>query len=534
MSEHNPKPSPAELINRYCDGTLPPEELARLNERLRDDAQTRQLFYDVLVLHADLCWGDQSPVLPHGLSCGVPSLASVEKTSRVSLGRRFSRWSRYVPGGEYTVGAVVLLALAAAFWGLANKITDLLNPSRNGSTIVAQILDQRQVAWSDDEQPNAEMLDNGIASGKSLEIVKGDVTLQLNAGTQVTLFAPAQWRVDDENRVTLTRGRLMAQVPKQARGFEVITPTARIVDLGTKFDVEVSSEGISRVAVQQGTVDVAPTNDAGQLATSPSGPLTSQRLTAGQQVWIAEQKISKSPIHGVPSPSTPAVAGVDALAAAADPQDRFDVVAWYRMGEQGLAADPLAKHRELLLTKGEEKFIDAVPSSLRGFSQLAMQFGETNGARVAYTKSFAAPLDNFVLEAWARADSLETNGIVAHVGHSSFNGYGLSLHKGEWSVVYGSKATIIHGIKAEIGRWTHLALVREAGRTYLLVNGSQWGEMSREEPNPPEPVLRIGGLDYEPPLTFTGAIDEVRLVKLKRPFNPKNLLYVREPKNSLK
>ena len=50
------------------------------------------------------------------------------------------------------------------------------------------------------------------------------------------------------------RGRLSAEVPSSAKGFTVITPTGKAIDLGTKFGVDVPLQGEAEIHVFQGEV----------------------------------------------------------------------------------------------------------------------------------------------------------------------------------------------------------------------------------------------------------------------------------------
>jgi hypothetical protein len=51
-----------------------------------------------------------------------------------------------------------------------------------------------------------------------------------------------------------THGKLAAAVPRAARGYTIITPTAEVVDLGTEFGVSVDRSGASEVHVFDGEV----------------------------------------------------------------------------------------------------------------------------------------------------------------------------------------------------------------------------------------------------------------------------------------
>ncbi len=93
------------------------------------------------------------------------------------------------------------------------------------------------------------------------EIVRlfaGSVELTFDKGAVVTVDGPVEFRPLSTGQLELRRGRLLASVPQEAIGFTVSTPTSKIVDLGTEFEVAVNDAGESDVQVLKGEVEVAP------------------------------------------------------------------------------------------------------------------------------------------------------------------------------------------------------------------------------------------------------------------------------------
>lgn len=94
------------------------------------------------------------------------------------------------------------------------------------------------------------------------EIVRlfaGSVELTFDEGAVVAVDGPIEFRPLSTGQLELRRGRLLATVPQKAIGFTVSTPTSKIVDLGTEFEVAVNEAGESDVQVLKGEVEVAPT-----------------------------------------------------------------------------------------------------------------------------------------------------------------------------------------------------------------------------------------------------------------------------------
>lgn len=94
------------------------------------------------------------------------------------------------------------------------------------------------------------------------EIVRlfaGSVELTFDEGAVVAVHGPIEFRPLSTGQLELRRGRLLASVPHKAIGFTVSTPTSKIVDLGTEFEVAVNEAGESDVQVLKGEVEVAST-----------------------------------------------------------------------------------------------------------------------------------------------------------------------------------------------------------------------------------------------------------------------------------
>lgn len=105
------------------------------------------------------------------------------------------------------------------------------------------------------------LLQNGDRLGsRTIEIPRGFIHLQFDDGVEVTLQGPARYDLVGPGKTRLHAGLLTATVPPGAEGFQVSTPTADVIDLGTTFGIEIDAAGIPVVAVFDGRVEVAPAN----------------------------------------------------------------------------------------------------------------------------------------------------------------------------------------------------------------------------------------------------------------------------------
>jgi hypothetical protein len=155
---------------------------------------------------------------------------------------------------------------------------------------VASLVAQHDCRWHT-ILGQAPTLGTTFTSGTTLELESGSAGFKFADGTQVVFQGPARFEARDKSRVYLAAGRLAAHVPPRAVGFEVETPTARVVDLGTDFRLEVSPQE-TKIAVIAGKVDLFPVSAA---ADGRKRAAASRRVTAGQAVTIAA-KANKIPV----------------------------------------------------------------------------------------------------------------------------------------------------------------------------------------------------------------------------------------------
>jgi hypothetical protein len=124
---------------------------------------------------------------------------------------------------------------------------------------------------------------DGIAAGQRVELSAGRAELHFATGARVTLLGPAIFELRSKNGGFLTLGEVsVAAETAESKGFVLATPTSDFVDIGTAFSAGVSADGLSRLEVSEGIVDVV--FDRGTEA---------RRLRAGESMYVepGEKKI---------------------------------------------------------------------------------------------------------------------------------------------------------------------------------------------------------------------------------------------------
>jgi hypothetical protein len=279
-----------QLLDALCDDCISSPQMCELDELLQSNPHARRLYLEFVDLHATLQGEtplqmpisfDQStisevfrgldvlsdPAIPAiSPEAGQPQGVSLQ-ASEVNV-RRSPTVIRHLASGWATLDGVsrviaigipgllvvyFALMVFAVVWDhaeWADRVDERagLQDDLRTVAVVSGVIDAK---WSD---KSSRPMNAAIKHGEPLKIDSGTIELELNAGTKLIVKGPADWSVDGRNSVSLRSGKLLAHVPKQAIGFTVETPTARIVDLGTEFGVEVSDRGEAEVHVVQGRV----------------------------------------------------------------------------------------------------------------------------------------------------------------------------------------------------------------------------------------------------------------------------------------
>lgn len=212
-----------ELTQDYLDGSLSGAEMDRLNSLLLNDADARGSFAEALNLDSAIAatveaWQlEKEPVTP---------AASAENGKILRI--------------PWLPIAACLALVAGGVW--------LWQGREQGQG--------RQAPFATVETGlGVEQLPAGtVLHGKQYRIEAGTLQLLTARGAHIIIEAPAEFRFESAQRLHMTRGRLSAEVPPEARGFTVITPSGDAVDLGTRFGVDVSERGRAEIHVFEGEV----------------------------------------------------------------------------------------------------------------------------------------------------------------------------------------------------------------------------------------------------------------------------------------
>lgn len=154
--------------------------------------------------------------------------------------------------------------------------------------VVAELVRGEGLVWADRSQSTLP----GTALRRGFVVLEqGIAQVRFQSGAVATFRAPAVIELRGDNRMALNQGVMVANVPEEAYGFTVDTPTMRVVDLGTEFGVTAEETGDSTVQVFVGEVTAAALDTAGHLGTaislkSRTGVAVDAQTRAGRDIEV--------------------------------------------------------------------------------------------------------------------------------------------------------------------------------------------------------------------------------------------------------
>lgn len=247
-----------EKLVHLCDlvssGEASAEEIAELEDLLRENPSARQVYLDWAALHVDLA----SIV---SISRQRTLLAEkIQTESTVSPTPRSASWWA-------ALAASVLFAFVFGAWYLSAgpdsdpvdngwRARQLAMQALNGDPIIdgmAVVSRIENVSWSAEGQ--AFLKGDLLKSHDWLMIDAGTLEIEFGQGAVVVLQGPAKFSARSTSQGVLDHGKLAAVVPPWADGFRIDTPAFEVVDRGTQFVVEVSPDQVN-VGVTKGEVEI--------------------------------------------------------------------------------------------------------------------------------------------------------------------------------------------------------------------------------------------------------------------------------------
>ena len=236
-----------EAVAAVCHGSVSEEQARALNEMLRNDADARDEYVLRLELHSRLA--SEPDLFAEANEKKIAAAANILPLQ--SHQRTRTRKTNWV------LALAACVALLAIGWR-AFRVTH--RSERQGTTSKAVAMLNRVVDAQWNAAGEAPRLGAPLEPG-SLRLRSGLAQIVFYSGARVVIEGPAEFQIVSPTESSFRSGKLIAEVPPQARGFRVSTPQMSVIDLGTAFGLEVKEQR-TELHVFKGSVELQPAASA--------------------------------------------------------------------------------------------------------------------------------------------------------------------------------------------------------------------------------------------------------------------------------
>lgn len=261
--------SSVDYVHRFLDGELDDARLASFQASLASDPKAVKALVEAAVIDEILArhfgradeTAFQSAVLAHFNSADSSSRvanASSPHPARFARGRGHLRRS----WKQYFLAAVLLAAAGTTYLLVPREVA-----------MVTRLVDSRLTA------SRSTYVGARLKEGDWLRVEQGLVEVTFDRGAVIAIKGPANFQVLSGMRAASHAGKITVDVGERAIGFTVETPSASVVDWGTKFGVGVDG-GETDVIVFDGIVDLHARAGRKGVELSPT------RLTQGEALRV--------------------------------------------------------------------------------------------------------------------------------------------------------------------------------------------------------------------------------------------------------
>lgn len=221
-------------IQFLLDGTLAPDEVARLDAELRESREARARYLQYAALLSAL----------EEQACSQAAIAHVPV---IPVDRLLARQRKHTMRRSLLAAAAVILISAIGFWlKMATPHPASVARFRLGPDSVFTL---SQADGSPSPQPG-----NVLSEGSRLRMTHGSMEGMFASGVRCVIEAPCDLSVLANDRIAMAEGLAWFEVPRQAVGFRVETPQLTVVDLGTVFGVLAPGGRRHEIHVAKGAV----------------------------------------------------------------------------------------------------------------------------------------------------------------------------------------------------------------------------------------------------------------------------------------
>jgi hypothetical protein len=283
-----------DLLDLYCSELIDDHELRRLEAMLIEDERARRYFVEYFHHHTEIHFAVRARLAAESVleqlsaRSATPSRAA-QSTRRWNPRLLSRRWTGLAAGIALVIGigAVIRISGSMALFRGGSAAA-----ARPAGANIAWLVNAQDCQWmGKDQEPGRDM-----QSGKTLRLERGLAEIEFDRGARIILQGPAGLELISATSARLLYGTLTARVPVLARGFTVLSPRGKVVDLGTEFGLSVVPGGATTVRVFSGLVEAFPLSSGTSLQ---QGVTIHQNETAqidGRTVALESAGSEKDPV----------------------------------------------------------------------------------------------------------------------------------------------------------------------------------------------------------------------------------------------
>lgn len=226
----------------------------------------------------------------------IQAAATRPTTGAVSTNTSASSWRRAAM--IMATACTLLLAIVGWQWllspgpseDLATSPSQMQEPEKEVQASGFAVLSAQSEAVWGDESPTVGMV---VPPGE-LHLQSGVAQFELFSGVAMVVEGDARFSILSPMEVSLGAGKVRARVPEPAHGFRLLTAAGEVVDLGTEFAVDVTSDS-SEIHVLDGAVEWHPSGRPSMRLDQGSATRSSNRgqesLAANYNVFVSIREL---------------------------------------------------------------------------------------------------------------------------------------------------------------------------------------------------------------------------------------------------
>ena len=396
------------------------DEAARLDVLLADSQIARDAYIAAAADTITLVGASEAMASKEGSSA-----EALEKTEGHRLGRPgvdesiISDWS-ITSVRKLFAFAIASCLLLSAGWTLSWWSTgaDSTSMSTAARPITGWVVPSASIEWSEGAPQYRAW--SRVSIGEDIRFESGMLELILDNGARVVLEGPADFSLVSSQKAVAKKGKLVVHCGPDAVGFEVESPDANIVDLGTMFGLSIVEGTHTDVIVYEGAVD---------LSVRASTPKKERRLTAGEGLHIGRNgetgriaSVHSNSFLPPPDPTRRGGGRSELIESVSDSLQSGQTSKYYRIIGGGFAEDCPAYVDRLHEWNGLDS--QGIPSFLRGGDYI-MTFNDDKRHSFNIAMKLAEPVRVYVLmddrvpvPQWLSSDFIDTGwdvGLDSHI-----------------------------------------------------------------------------------------------------------------------